>query len=838
MHQPVPPRNRRPADPYRDPERYRDRNPERYRDRTPDRNPGRYGDRTPDRYRDRTPDRNPGRYGDRTPNRAPDRYRDRAPERYRDRTAEWYRNGAPERRKAGPGSRNQQIIHAAGLAGLAVLTPLNGSWAVEVLLVPALLILPGVILLQALRVPGKSIAMFPVYVPTASIVVLLFSGLAIDLVGPRIGIAAPLSVGPLLMTLEIICLALLACSLNAPPRTQIPWSSLSAPAKKAWPLLIPVLSAAGALRLNTGHSAAVAYVAIIVVLLAVIAGFLFTAWCDYSLLMVGIFALGLAMMWSFSLRGDGVYGFDISNEYYEMQQTVTSGVWTFNHADDAYGAMLSLTVLPAQLHALTGIPALLVLKAVYPIIGALFPVAVFNLARRILTGRWAFMAASLVLMQQTFIQQMPALARQEVATLLFAALLLAIFDPSLPQFARWAFVSLLSSGIVVSHYSTAYLAIALLGLAIVFQWLVSWFRQVPRLTGAALLACVISVAGTAVWYGALTHSSSNVSQFVQTTQGQGIDLLPNQGGSLLATYLQGESQQQMTPAQFEAFVHKDFSQNDKFIKPLPNASEPQYALKPAADQSPPVTSNTGTSVVDLANLLIQQLLNVLAGLSALILTLQRKAPTTVRLIGLLGLAGMVILTLARLSGTVAEAYNPQRAFLQMLIILSISICWMFQRVGRRWKKSRSIILAIGAVSFALFFIGSSGFEGALFGGGTAANLANSGDDYQQFVKTTPDVVAASWVNQAAPPGQFIYADNYAGLILISVAGNRTGVFDAIMPETLDQHAWVYASTTNLTDNIVRALSGNTAAAYAFPGRFLTANYNLVYTNGSSEVFHR
>src|SRR6202030_1243431 len=104
-----------------------------------------------------------------------------------------------------------------------------------------------------------------------------------------------------------------------------------------------------ALRLNSGHSGLVADIAIVAVLIAPIVIFLFAAWVDDGLLVLGIFAIGLAMMWSFSLRDNLVYGFDISNEYYSLEQTVTSGIWHVNHANDAYGAMLSLTVLPAEL---------------------------------------------------------------------------------------------------------------------------------------------------------------------------------------------------------------------------------------------------------------------------------------------------------------------------------------------------------------------------------------------------------------------------------------------------------------------------------------------------------
>ena len=90
---------------------------------------------------------------------------------------------------------------AAGLALIALLTPLHGLWAVQVLLVPLLLIVPGVILLRALRIDGEAVALHPVYVPAASMLVLIGSGLAVDLVGPLVGISEPLRAAPLLVWL-------------------------------------------------------------------------------------------------------------------------------------------------------------------------------------------------------------------------------------------------------------------------------------------------------------------------------------------------------------------------------------------------------------------------------------------------------------------------------------------------------------------------------------------------------------------------------------------------------------------------------------------------------------
>ena len=61
--------------------------------------------------------------------------------------------------------------------------------------------------------------------------------------------------------------------------------------------------------------------------------------------------------------------------------------------------MLSVTVLPAELHFISGVPGLMLFKVVYPAISALFPVAVYGLARLILPRRWAFAAAAVIVMQ-------------------------------------------------------------------------------------------------------------------------------------------------------------------------------------------------------------------------------------------------------------------------------------------------------------------------------------------------------------------------------------------------------------------------------------------------------
>jgi uncharacterized membrane protein len=741
-------------------------------------------------------------------------------------------------------------VYLGGLVVLALLVPLQGLWAAQLLLVPLLLTVPGLILLRALRVPAKAIASFPAYVPCASLVVLLASGLAVDLTGLVTGMAAPLRTGPLLVGLELICLALLASSVNAPSRVAIRWRVPARPLRLALPLILPLVAAAGALRLNSGHGDAVAVLSLVACIVLLITALVQAASLEPAELAVIVYAAGLALMWSFSLRGNLVYGFDIATEYHAMQQTLLSGVWHPAHPGNAYAALLSVTVLPTELHAISGVPGLLVFKVVFPAIAALFPVAVFGLARRILERRWAFAAAAFILMQATFFQTLPALARQEIGLLLFAALLMAILDTRLARWPQWTLAGLFALGMAVSHYSTTYLAIAIFGLALPLQFAASWIRPVPRVTWPILVAFAGAVVGALLWYGPVTQSASNLAQVASTAQTEGLRVLPSaHAGNLLAAYLQSTSSPPLTPAQYAQLAHQYYAAHVRYVTPLPDAASPQYSLRAPVNRSPPVRWPGGYGLLDLASLIVTQLTNLLAAVGAVLILLWRRSSVVARQVGVLAIATVVILTVARLSGTVAQVYSPERAFLQTMVVLAITMVWPLQWLAskRNWRLKwlarnrdwlrKGVLVAAGA-ALAIFFVGSTGLAQPVLGGGAAANLANSGADYNHFVMTTPELASARWLFATAQPGQLIYADRYAQLRLFTVAGLPRGLVPDVTPRTINQHAWVYANRPDVVDGEADTTFNNRPVSYAFPFGFLDNNFDTVYTNGSSEVFRR
>jgi uncharacterized membrane protein len=247
----------------------------------------------------------------------------------------------------------------------------------------------------------------------------------------------------------------------------------------------------------------------------------------------------------------------------------------------------------------------------------------------------------------------------------------------------------------------------------------------------------------------------------------------------------------------------------------------------------------GYNALSLSALIVQQLAYLLSVIGALVMVLRRKASVISRHIGLLALSAVFFLVIIRLSGTLAVAYNQERALLQAMMVFAIPLCWSLQRLAGRRKRRRVRVLIAVAASLAIMFIGTSGLLGAMLGGGTATNLANSGEDFERFYMTAPELASAQWLGQFAQPGQLVYADRYAQLPLIAMTGITHGLFNDVTPLTLNQHAWVYASRSNVVDGRARALfNDENTVTYVFPAGFLNANYDLVYTDGSSEVFHR
>jgi hypothetical protein len=175
---------------------------------------------------------------------------------------------------------------------------------------------------------------------------------------------------------------------------------------------------------------------------------------------------------------------------------------------------------------------------------------------------------------------------------------------------------------------------------------------------------------------------------------------------------------------------------------------------------------------------------------------------------------------------------------QALIPLAVALAWLVQRAARATRRLGPVVDVGVALALGVVLLNTSGLAGAALGR-PATNLGSSGEDYERYYTTRPELAAADWLRTSRPVRSgVLYADRYGQLRLISQRVPTTGLLLDVTPGTLDRDAWIYASRVNVVDGRARGFVGSRYATYRFPSRFVEDHWNTVYANGTSEVFNR
>ena len=485
--------------------------------------------------------------------------------------------------------------------------------------------------------------------------------------------------------------------------------------------------------------------------------------------------------------------------------------------------MLSLTVVPAGLHAITGLSAAVILKAVYPALLALFPVLVYSVGCRVVSPRAAYLAGLVIVAQAPFIEQLPAIARQEAALLEFGALLAVMADRELHVGTRRALIAVFGTGVVVSHYSTAYVTIALLGLGLVVGVALAAIRRGVRLLPMLAYAFIVVGAAAAVWYGPVTRSYANAGDTIQAIAADGLHVLPGAAGKgPLDAYLRGNTAGEVPARTYERDVAARYAKDRAYVVPLDQGADPRYALRD--DPVPTAGSRSARQALDVAATVIQQLVNVLAAAGALTLALRRRSSPTARMLGALGAGALAILAVARISGTIAASYNLERLDVQMLAVTGIGLAFLADRLAAR--------ALVGRILVGLFALGLLVAVGV--GSGLGTTLTRYRRHRQPVAVGRGRRAVRDHAGRARRGAMAGSARRRPGrrstpTATRSCACSRSptaapSFLTAVTPRTLDHHAWVYASRTNWVDGRARDAIGqdlvDVRVPAPLPGRVL------------------
>lgn len=705
------------------------------------------------------------------------------------------------------------------------------GWPGKIVILFTYILLPGSAILSLIRYNPSDYA---ARLLSASAVGLSFSmsvGLLASWFGPLIGVERPLDKVPVSFTSLFIGIGLLILT----GRGRDPYTWLIGGKSNAFSLrwllllLLPIWSVLAALRLNNNGSGESAYILTLVITALLVVTVLRTWSRDHNWPVEAIIiSVSLALAWSTTLRGYGLFGWDIQKELGIGRFTVDNGIWSIPDNGDAYASMLSLTVLPAQFSALAGVSVESTLRWVFPVFLAITAGGILAAARRRANPGPAILALLLAFVATpSFARQIPAIGRQEVAFLLIASLLLAVSDHTASLRSRRLLALISGVGLAYSHYTSAYVT----SFFLVVVLLVSPFLERHTLSCKRVLSffvCIGIISSTFLWNGVITRPGTELTEAQITLTDTGVRMLDNEESNFIKSWLVGTGVQRST---FDKYRESITERRDRlgWVVPDPKASKTLYY-----DDNAPVDKGLVSELKGawyLGTALLRQLVTLII-VVALFWYLRRIWLRHTEFdpeIFALGLGAFSIAALLRLSSTAAELYNPERAAVHAGLVFSLILGTFFSRHLNR--------ISVPSIAALLLLVGAWGLSVPVFGGSPLVSHSNIGEDAERYITTPADNATAEWLASSLPYSANVHTDRYGRVVLLSREfGDKFTIIDVVDPVGVDRDGYVFFTSMNRSSLRARGQVGDDFSIFTTPEPFFANTRSIVYASEVTRVY--
>lgn len=374
--------------------------------------------------------------------------------------------------------------------------------------------IPGNLILRILKIRNLNVVETILYSVGLSIAFIMLTGLFINVVFPHIGISKPISTLPVTLTLTIFMIILGAAAYISNKSYQPllnkhhEKTELSVPSVLILTLL-PFIASLGALWLTYRQENTV--LLILICIIAIMPVLAIKGIIPRKLFPLAIFVISFSLLLHQTLISPYLTGWDIHIENYYQGLVVANGFWDASIPNNV-NAMISITMLCPIYSIILGIDSIWVFKIFYPIIFSLVPLAVFEICRKQIGCKKAFLATFFFMSMLVFFTEMTALARQQIAELFFVLIVLLMIDNKLSQLQKTIMVIVFAMSMTVSHYGLAYIGIAFFGVGwILFKIIKSKtvineeYNSTNTFTGTLVILYVVFLLS---WYMYLSTGSN------------------------------------------------------------------------------------------------------------------------------------------------------------------------------------------------------------------------------------------------------------------------------------------------------------------------------------------
>jgi uncharacterized membrane protein len=538
----------------------------------------------------------------------------------------------------------------------------------------------------------------------------------------------------------------------------------------------------------------------------------------------------------FSLRSGYVVGYDIQSELHVFNLTAANHRWLLSSESDAYNATLSLTILPTILKEFLHTGTDTIFKFYFPLLGATMPGIIFAISRKILGYAESIIVALFFIVQSQFLQEMPALCRQEIAFVFFLLFLYAMFEKNMIQATKKALFLIFGLSIVVSHYSTGYVALSILILAYIINRAISVYagksKDKTELVFPSPVILFVLLMAALFWYGQISNSTGNINSAVSAVFHNISQIGSDEQKSVAVQQAIGanvnSNQVNVYNYSRQIFDQKSFS------------SYRTSALdSPRAPTQVTVRNENVASAVLFANITVQRIFKLLLGIGfvALMVNVLRRRERRVIYIALFALSFAFLVSIATIIilPSLSEFYNLERLYQQALPVLGIIIViGLITLTGI--KPLVRLRLPVLFILVVLYFFNYSGFMTQIFGGDPTMQLSNFGGAYDEYYKQSGAVDAISWIVVNRTAETQLSSDYYGGVMMRTDFSPSIKIKSNITEEALTPKSMIFVTYANLRSGIAFDEYNNYVVSYSFPAQLIQDNKSLVYSNSDSQVY--
>lgn len=381
-----------------------------------------------------------------------------------------------------------------------------------------LTLLPGLLIVQILKINKLEVTEKVVLLVGLSISFLMFFGLFINSLSFIIGYNTPLATFPLLISFNIafVALAIIEYKINEDVLYSIPDLNLTVSEKLFLiiPIFFPVLSIFGMHMMNTTNNNIISMILIFLISSYVTFVCFFNQKFPERLYPVVIFLISISLLLLLSLRSNHIIGVDTHMEYYFFQTTLNRLHWSvFGHS--TLDACLSISLLPTIYKSILNINSEFLFKILYSMIYSISPLIIYILSNKYVGEFYAFLTSCFFMFQSVFLWT-EYNARTNLAVLFFAFSMLVLFSNKIDMPKKRLLFIIFMASCIVSHYSTTYIFLIIMFVTFIGLKILSNKYAFKKIISSRIV--ILFFIMIFLWYSQVTETAFNAGvRFVEDT---------------------------------------------------------------------------------------------------------------------------------------------------------------------------------------------------------------------------------------------------------------------------------------------------------------------------------